>query len=60
MVNGMTMTSLSHYNDYKTGEIQMHEMYKLKDELYDVPTYCMKFLKYDPFWHQIESIIHIQ
>jgi hypothetical protein len=19
------------------------------DELYDVPTYCMKFLKYDPF-----------
>jgi hypothetical protein len=30
------------------------------DELYDVPTYCTKFLKYDPFSHQIEGICHIQ
>jgi hypothetical protein len=29
------------------------------DELYDVPTYCTKFLKYDPFLPQIESICHI-
>jgi hypothetical protein len=30
------------------------------DELYDIPTCCTKFLKYDPFWHWIESICHIQ
>ncbi len=31
-----------------------------KDELYDVPTHCMKFLKYDPSWHWIEGIHHIK
>jgi hypothetical protein len=30
------------------------------DELYDVPTYCMKFLKYDPSWHWIKGVCHIQ
>jgi hypothetical protein len=30
-----------------------------RDELYDVPTYSKKFLKYDPFWHQIENICHV-
>jgi hypothetical protein len=30
------------------------------DELYDIATYYMKFWKYDPFWHYIESICHIQ
>jgi hypothetical protein len=29
----------------------MHEMHKQKDELYDVPTCCTKFLKYDPSQH---------
>ncbi len=29
------------------------------DELYDVPTYCMKFLKYDPSWHWIEGICYV-
>jgi hypothetical protein len=31
-----------------------------RDELYDIPTCCTKFLKYDPSWHLIESICHIQ
>jgi hypothetical protein len=26
------------------------------DELYDVPTYSTKFLKYDPSWHWIEGV----
>jgi hypothetical protein len=30
------------------------------NNLYNVPTYYMKFLKYDYFLHQIESIHHIQ
>ncbi len=30
------------------------------DELYDVPIYYTKFLKYDFSWHQIEGICHIQ
>ncbi len=30
------------------------------DKLNDVPTYYMKFLKYDPSKHQIENICHIQ
>ncbi len=29
-------------------------------ELYDVSTYYKKFLKYDPFWHWIKSVYHIQ
>jgi hypothetical protein len=29
-------------------------------KLYDVSTCCMKFLKYDPFEHQIENIHHVQ
>jgi hypothetical protein len=30
------------------------------DALYDVSTYYTKFLKYDPFWHQIfENIRHV-
>ncbi len=28
--------------------------------MYDIPTCYMKFLKYDSFWHQIESIPHVQ
>jgi hypothetical protein len=31
-----------------------------KDELHDVSTYCINFLKYDPSWHQIEGICHLQ
>jgi len=28
------------------------------DELYDVPTYYMKFLEYDPSWHWIKGVYH--
>jgi hypothetical protein len=31
-----------------------------RDELYDVPTCDIIFLKYDPFWHQIKSFYHFQ
>jgi len=44
----------------KHGKHKMHKCMNNGDKLYDVPTYCTKFLKYDPFWHQIESICHIQ
>jgi hypothetical protein len=27
-------------------------------KLYDIPTCYTKFLKYDPFWQQIEDICH--
>ncbi len=30
------------------------------DELYDLPAYYMKFLKYDPSWHQLEGIHDFQ
>jgi hypothetical protein len=28
--------------------------------LYDVPTFYIKFLKYDPSWHWIKSICHVK
>jgi len=31
-----------------------------RDELYDVSTYCTKFLKYDPSLHRIENVGQIQ
>jgi hypothetical protein len=31
-----------------------------RDELYDVPTCCTKFLKYDPSWHWIKNIHYVQ
>jgi hypothetical protein len=37
----------------------MHRMHKQKDELYHVPTYNMKFLKYDFKKNWIEVICHI-
>ncbi len=33
----------------KQRRIKCIECTNKKDELYDVPIYCMKFLKYDPF-----------
>jgi hypothetical protein len=30
-----------------------------KDELHDVSTYYMEFLKYGPSWQQIESVCHL-
>ncbi len=42
-----------------------HEIFKCikcknkGDELYDVPTRCIIFLKYDSFGHQIGGICHI-
>jgi hypothetical protein len=29
------------------------------DELYDISTYYMKFLKYDPSWHWINRVCHV-
>jgi hypothetical protein len=37
----------------------MFKMHEQNDELYDVLTCCMKFLKYDPFEHRIESICNM-
>jgi hypothetical protein len=42
---------LHDYDDRKTESTQMHKMYEQKNELYDVPTCYMKFLKYDPSQH---------
>jgi hypothetical protein len=30
------------------------------DDVYDIPTCCTKFLKYDPFEDQIEDICNVQ
>jgi hypothetical protein len=30
-----------------------------RDELYDVPTRCMTFLKYDLFLHSIEDVCYV-
>jgi len=38
----------------------MHRMHKQKNELHDVSTCYMKFLKYDLSWHEIENICHVQ
>jgi hypothetical protein len=44
----------------KQGRFKWIECMNKKETLYDVPTYCTKFLKYDPFWHRIESIYNVQ
>jgi hypothetical protein len=31
-----------------------------RDKLYDVSDCNTIFLKYDPFWHQIKSVCHVQ
>jgi hypothetical protein len=31
-----------------------------RDKLYDVPTFYTIFLKYDPSWHWIKGIHHVQ
>jgi hypothetical protein len=43
----------------KHGRLKYIEGMNKGDELYDVPTYCVKFLKYDFFWQRIESIHHV-
>jgi hypothetical protein len=40
----------------KQGRLKCIKCMNKKDELYDVPSCSMKFLKYDPFWHWIEDI----
>ncbi len=44
----------------KQGRLKCIKCTNKGDNLYNVPTYYMKFLKYDYFLHQIEGIHHIQ
>jgi hypothetical protein len=44
----------------KQRRLECIECINKRDELYDVPTCYMKFLKYDPFWHWIESICYVK
>jgi len=44
----------------KQGRFKCIECINKGDELYNVPTYCTKFLKYDPSWHWFEGICYVQ
>jgi hypothetical protein len=44
----------------KHGRFKCIKYMNIKDELYNVPTCCTKFLKYDSSWHRIESICLLQ
>jgi hypothetical protein len=44
----------------KQGKVKCIKCTNKEDELYNVPTYYMKFLKYDPSWHLIEGVCHVQ
>jgi len=43
----------------KHGKFKCTKCMNKRDELYDVPIYCTKFLKYDYSWHRIEGIRHV-
>jgi hypothetical protein len=51
MVDGMTMTLPSGCGDYKTRWFKCIKCTNKGYKLYDVPTCCTKFLKYDLSWH---------
>jgi len=64
------MSSHGRWDDYdiiimiivtiKQGRFKCIKCMNKGDKLYDVPTFYMKFLKYDLFWHWIKGICHVQ
>jgi len=44
----------------KQGRLKCIKCTCKSDKLYDVSTHYNKVFKYDPFWHQIKGICHVQ
>jgi len=51
---------IHNYDDCKIDEIQMHKMHEQMGWVIWCPHLLHEVLKYDPFWHWIENVCHVQ